>query len=381
MHELVYRWVTGAFADDAALCSALDDAGIAHEPHLKYLALVVRIDAYRRQMRKCGADAVYKAKQVLLTLCEAHFPSSLCTLGAEAYVVVLLIREDFVKTHQMIDPIAAVRGKMEERFDMSLTVGIGSHAIRPWDVPESLRNAHIATRYRMVYGSGQDIEYESIAMRVGSCPAYPAALEDTVIDAWKKGDAAAYEKRLARYFLRVWSASVNFGQAASSHLLMAIYRQMDEATQADCDFAGTYQELQNCDFYEQQLAVICKFGLSHMTQGQPVTLSRHRGLVDKMLGYIGENYHNPDLSVVSIAEHVNLSQNTVRQLFRSQGLLSPKDYILKVRMEKACHLLDTTKDSAKDIADRVGYKESRYFYNVFKKYAGMTAFEYRNRGG
>ena len=46
-------------------------------------------------------------------------------------------------------------------------------------------------------------------------------------------------------------------------------------------------------------------------------------------------------------------------------------------MECACRLLETTDLSAREIGERVGFVESRYFYQVFKKYTGKTAFEYR----
>ena len=69
-------------------------------------------------------------------------------------------------------------------LSVSLTVGIGTHAIAPQDVPESLRNAHIATRYRMVFGHGQDIAYESVSMRVGAAPPYPEAERAAVVDAF-----------------------------------------------------------------------------------------------------------------------------------------------------------------------------------------------------
>ena len=48
-------------------------------------------------------------------------------------------------------------------------------------------------------------------------------------------------------------------------------------------------------------------------------------------------------------------------------------------MEEACRLLRETDLTAREISEMVGYKESRYFYNVFKRYTGLTAFEYRTQ--
>ena len=59
--------------------------------------------------------------------------------------------------------------------------------------------------------------------------------------------------------------------------------------------------------------------------------------------------------------------------------MAPRDFILRVRMEEACRLLRETDLTAREISEMVGYKESRYFYNVFKRYTGLTAFEYRTQ--
>ncbi|MMZ69183.1 Xylose operon regulatory protein [compost metagenome] len=46
-------------------------------------------------------------------------------------------------------------------------------------------------------------------------------------------------------------------------------------------------------------------------------------------------------------------------------------------MEQAKTLLATTHDKVFEIADKVGYKEYKYFVSVFKSYTGMTPKEYR----
>lgn len=107
--------------------------------------------------------------------------------------------------------------------------------------------------------------------------------------------------------------------------------------------------------------------------------SRSDEYAQRAMAYIHSNYPNPDLSLVSISEHVGVSQNTIRLVMHEKTGMAPRDYILHVRMEEACRLLRETELTAREISERVGYKESRYFYNVFKRYTGATAFEYRTR--
>lgn len=375
---LIHRWVTGAFATPEDQRLALLAADIPCAENCRYLAIVVRVDEYRRQLNRLSMEQMYHAKRELLNLCAKTFEHAYCCLGSEAYVVVVLVREDFVNPISLFAPIEKLRAAMEKDFGLNLTIGVGTHAISPLDVPESLRNAHIATRYRMVFGPGQDILYESIAMRVGATPPYPEDEHHAVIDAFSRADTAEFERRLSLFFSAVYTQSVQFGQAAAVHLLMELYRAMPPILQAECDLIGSYTALGECDHYGQQLRVVHGFGIAGMERGaRRGTLDRHKEQMEAILAYLALNFTNPDLSINAIAEHVKLSTNTVRVLFRENGLGSPKDYLLNLRMATACRLLRETELTAREISEKVGFTESRYFYAVFKKHTGKTAFEYR----
>jgi two-component system response regulator YesN len=48
-------------------------------------------------------------------------------------------------------------------------------------------------------------------------------------------------------------------------------------------------------------------------------------------------------------------------------------------MKKAGELVCSTSKKVYEIAEEVGYKNSRYFSVVFKKYFGCTVLEYRKQ--
>ena len=76
-HELlVHRWVTGAFATPEDLRRELMAADIPCADNSRYLALVVRVDEYRRQLKRVGMERMYHAKRELLSKCCAAFPDS-----------------------------------------------------------------------------------------------------------------------------------------------------------------------------------------------------------------------------------------------------------------------------------------------------------------
>ena len=55
------------------------------------------------------------------------------------------------------------------------------------------------------------------------------------------------------------------------------------------------------------------------------------------------------------------------------------EYGLRLKIEKANHLLNANKRSITDIAYDLGFSSSQYFATVFKRYQSITPGEYRLR--
>jgi len=66
--------------------------------------------------------------------------------------------------------------------------------------------------------------------------------------------------------------------------------------------------------------------------------------------------------------------------FKARTGLSPKQYLTKIRIDKAKELLagPLTIDQ---IASSVGFNDALYFSRQFKKSTGMSPSEYRSGGG
>jgi len=87
-------------------------------------------------------------------------------------------------------------------------------------------------------------------------------------------------------------------------------------------------------------------------------------------------------TAASFAALANLSESHYRSLFKRQIGYAPMDYFIRLRMHKACQLLDTTNLNIKQIANTVGYEDPLYFSRVFKAVVELTPTQYRliNKG-
>lgn len=64
-------------------------------------------------------------------------------------------------------------------------------------------------------------------------------------------------------------------------------------------------------------------------------------------------------------------------LFRQQTGYPPMDYFIRLKVQHACWLLDTTKLRIGEIANAVGYEDSFYFSRLFRRIMGKSPRAYR----
>ena len=98
----------------------------------------------------------------------------------------------------------------------------------------------------------------------------------------------------------------------------------------------------------------------------------------RTLEYIKENLDG-DLSLSTVAAKVGLSTNYLSMLFRTETNEKYSDYVTKLRIEKACHLLESSDFKIYEIAELCGYNSVNHFIGVFKKVTGFTPSSYKNR--
>lgn len=107
-----------------------------------------------------------------------------------------------------------------------------------------------------------------------------------------------------------------------------------------------------------------------------VTPTYYEQIVNKVTCYLEENYK--DASLEDAAVLVNLSPSYLSRIFKEHCGTGFLDYLTRVRMEKACELLNDIRYKSYDIAYYIGYDNPKNFSRAFKAYFGKTPKEYRN---
>ncbi len=92
--------------------------------------------------------------------------------------------------------------------------------------------------------------------------------------------------------------------------------------------------------------------------------------------YIDNNYAK-DLTLSQIAKYIYLSDSYFAHSFKDKFGISPKSYILKIRIEAAEELLENTDFKISDVALSVGFSSQQRFNDIFRKHTDMTPLKFR----
>ena len=87
--------------------------------------------------------------------------------------------------------------------------------------------------------------------------------------------------------------------------------------------------------------------------------------------------YSKEVTIPEYALMCNLSESRFSHLFKKNTGVSPIQYILNIRIEKAKELLENTDLSVAEISDMTGMQSQHYFSRIFKKYTNMSPTEYR----
>jgi AraC family transcriptional regulator len=121
------------------------------------------------------------------------------------------------------------------------------------------------------------------------------------------------------------------------------------------------------------LAELCRLGGTQLspTKGGLAPWAKRRCL-ELLHGRLSE-----DISLDELAAEAQLSPYHFARMFKESVGVPPRVYLTRLRIEKACELLEMTDLPITEIAFEVGYSSNQVLARVFTKYQNMSPSDYR----
>lgn len=100
--------------------------------------------------------------------------------------------------------------------------------------------------------------------------------------------------------------------------------------------------------------------------------------VERTIKYISDNYQR-NINLKEIADKLAISESHISRLFKSEVGYTFVDYLTYYRIKKAIGYLRDPNVKIYEIAEKIGYKDQRYFSVIFKKLVGVTPKEFKEQ--
>jgi two-component system response regulator YesN len=300
--------------------------------------------------------------------------------SAEAGREGLLVFEQDSQTCARIS--ASIGGRIASTPGVRVTVGIG-RAYENWlDACRTYEEARTAFAYRLVSGAGGTFHYtqareddpESIAELksraydlcrtavsgedTGSkAEAYLAGLRDAGLSAQR------IRNEIGALFSSILDALGGIGVSAA-----AVSRELG------IDYDRSVEDLKDSGELKALLSRLSSFAGSVLDARN---LHAPEWKVLDFKEYVARHY-GEELSMQKVAEALSISPSYLSKLAKRYLECSFVDYVTGYRLERAKELLSASDLMTHEVAEKVGYPDSRYFSSLFRKRVGMTPSKYRN---
>ncbi len=280
----------------------------------------------------------------------------------------------------------ALKEKCKSLLKFSLSIGIGRVKDMPDQIHASFKEAVKALDFRKSIGNDEVILFNEVVVASLVETQYSSKLEAELIQHLIMNEQEKADKTLEEIFdqfkdqrfilpinLHIFSIRL---LNALAKLIMELGIAEKELIFNDVPFSSLTEKL-----LQTQNEKECMGLFSSIIRGLSGLINQKRNLatyekVSLMTRYVEEHY-SETVSLDILADYAKLNRCYAGRIFKQYTNMSIVDYVNQVRIQKALELLDNTDLKIHDIAASVGFSNTNYFIQIFKKSQGKTPGQYK----
>ncbi len=99
-------------------------------------------------------------------------------------------------------------------------------------------------------------------------------------------------------------------------------------------------------------------------------------IINEVISFVNKHYQEP-LTLQTFCDQTHYNLSYISRRFKQETGMTFREYVQKIRIEKACELLAGSDMTVSEIAKTVGYDDIQFFHSIFKRLLHMTPKEYK----
>ncbi|SEC47467.1 response regulator [Paenibacillus sp. GP183] len=298
-------------------------------------------------------------------------------------------REGYLPMARTLAVLEEIRQSIEKFLKFSVTIGVSSVTSAITDCLYAYKDAISALDYRFIHGNNRIICIDDVEKRVAEKLRFDEDKEHALIRCLKVGSVTEVKELVEDLFQGIADTPVSY-QDYQVYLLEILISLLKAAKQSDIDMDHLFgadftvfteiNKFNNIQEAKSWIVGICAKIMDVITRDRQYT---YKNLVDMAKEYTQQHYHESDISINKLCNHLHISAGYFSSIFKKETKMTFVNYLMQIRMDAAKELLRSTDLKAFEVAEKVGYSDPNYFSFSFRKQVGISPKEYRNtpRGG
>lgn len=279
--------------------------------------------------------------------------------------------------------IETILVQLNDQFSFLVNIGVGNPSTLLTDVHHSYQQALQALQNKFYRGTGQIIYYSELDS-YGHLEDYPLAQEKELYEIIKfadnSNDIEVAVDKFFQYILKYGPIDIKNMYELTIRLLVGMEKRVLNDAEKISAYMGyeimsivKMESLQEIKQYVSKYFTDLKEVISRDEKGS------HRSIIKKTIHYMELECQH--ITLCSVAQKVYMTPTYLSLLFKTNTGKTFIEQLTNIRMDKAKDMLKSTSLRNYEVAEKVGYHDSRYFSQIFKKKVGVSPSEYRESVG
>ncbi|MBU3874220.1 response regulator [Faecalicatena sp. AGMB00832] len=287
------------------------------------------------------------------------------------------IEEVHQRSYHLADRI---RQYLDFNYPRHFSIGLSTTVQNISSLRQSVKDAIAASKYSFYIGFNEIICITDVELRnTGETIPNFKYIQEDLLKYVKLCDLPHCEQYLNIFYLNV--LQLHGDRSLATNKFLELYYYLSNALNQEFDLGHipsqeVVSQIKSCTNLEEIKNILSHYITGSIREIEQMRTTKSRKLIDRAKAYIQENYAH-DISLESIAFEIGLSACYLSTLFKNIEKTSIKEYIIDVRIEASKQYLLDIDLKIYEVAANVGYTDSRYFSQLFRKKTGYTPGQYR----
>jgi two-component system response regulator YesN len=268
-------------------------------------------------------------------------------------------------------------------LNTALSCGVGHPYRELADLSISYKEACSASQYRYLYGPNRVFSINDLNLDKPSChKIFYQIYRHRIFDDLKIGADYAVREGLEDLIREIRNSkmSAELSKIVGGNLVLLACATLNELGYNAMDIVGSdfliLQQIGRAESLDQLEAILSGFFATIQSRVYQKRSSLNHQLIEEVRRYLDENFAS-NITLSATADHHKISPSYLSLLFAEITGKKFIDYLTERRIKKAQELLKHSEMKVYEISGAVGYNDSFYFSNCFKKLTGVSPSDYR----